>query len=445
MARASKKADKQGANAPDAAPKKGRKPAVPRSRKRATKPAESVVVAQEAGEVVIAGALGPDLAKSLRADQEATGRELAQHREEARAATRQFLQETRDGADRVRRECEATTAQLAEVKRQVQEAGRRLLAEFESQLGHTSRELQAARDQLRAIPQQADEYRRRVEEMGRQLPEAEEKLQEIARTSGTTKQDLDQVERQSRDARKRLEAVRYETAQEEARLAAVRNEFRGVEERLRELRRQLDRVSSEAADVRDRTDAKASEGGEAAAVEPSEVRSRFGVTVDPGVVVADVLPGTPAEAAGLARGDVVTAVNGAPVVTGTELRDRVHEVADGEEIALRVNRGGAVRDVTARLDPAPADDGAEDGRERMGVTVQPGVIVAEVLPGTPAEAAGLTPGDVIAEVNGMPVLTGEQLREVLSRASGREITLRVRRGGEAREVAARLGEGPAGG
>jgi C-terminal processing protease CtpA/Prc len=445
MARASKKAGNQGADAPDAAPKKGRKPAAPRPRKRTSPPAaESVVVAQEAGEVVIAGAPGPDLAKSLRADQEAAARELTQCREEARAAARQFLQESRDGADRVRRECEATTAQLAEVKRQVQEAGRRLLAEFESQLGLASRELQAARDQLRAIPQQADEYRQRVEEMGRRLPEAEGQLREIARTSGTTRQDLDRAERESRDARKRLDAVRYETAQEEARLAAVRNEFREVEERLRELRRQLDRVSDEAADARDRTDAKSPEGGETAADEPSKVRNRFGVTVDPGVVVADVLPGTPAEAAGLARGDVVTAVNNSPVFTGVELRDRVREVADGEEVTLRVNRGGAIRDVTTRLGTPPTD-GEEDRRNRMGVTVQPGVIVAEVQAGTPAAAAELTPGDVIAEVNGMPVLTGEQLREALSRAAGREIVLRVSRGGVEREVAAWPGEGSAGG
>ena len=386
--------------------------------------------------------------KSLRADQEAAGRELSQHREESRAASLQFLQETRDGTDRVRRECEATTAQLGEVKRQFQDAGRLLLAEIGSQLALVREELQRARGQLQAIPRQADEYRHRVEEMGRRLPEAEEQLQEIARTSGTTRLDLDRVERESRDARKRLDAVRQETAREEARLAAVRGEFREVEERLRELRRQLDQMSGEAAITRDRIGEKPgeSEGGDAeAAGEPSEVRSRFGVTVDPGVVVADVLSGTPAEAAGLARGDVVAAVNGTPVFTGTELRDLVQGAAEGEEIALRVNRGGVLRDVTVRLDPIPTDQGAEEERNRMGLTVQPGVVVAEVLAGTSAEAAGLTPGDVIAEVNGVPVLTGEQLREVVLRAPGRELTLRVSRGGEAREVAAWLGDGPAGG
>lgn len=455
MARGSKKAGTRaaetpaGASAPDGAPPKGRKPTAPRSRKRTSTPAESVVVA-EASKVVVADAPAPNLEqilrqtaevwlqlKSLRADQEAAGRELSQHREESRAATRQFLQETRDGTDRVRRECEATTAQLGQVKRQFQDASRLLLAEFDSQLALVREELQTARGQLQAIPRQADEYRGRVEEMGRRLPEAEEQLQKIARTSDTTRLDLDRVERESRDARKRLDAVRQETAQEEVRLAAVRGEFREVEERLRELRRQLDRMTGEAATTRDRIDEQTSEEAEAA-VKPPEVPNQFGVTVDPGVVVADVLPGTPAEVAGLARGDVVTAVNGTPVFTGPELRDRVQDAAEGEEIALRVNRGGVPRDVTVRLDPAAHDEGTEEGRNQMGLTVQPGVVVAEVVPGTPAEVAGLAPGDVIAEVNGTPIPTGEQLREAVLGASGHEVMLRVRRGGEDREVAVRL-------
>jgi S1-C subfamily serine protease len=65
--------------------------------------------------------------------------------------------------------------------------------------------------------------------------------------------------------------------------------------------------------------------------------------------VAEVLPDTPAAAAGLATGDVVDALNGQPVQGAHELRDLVHHLADGEEIVLRVTRAGEVREVRAKL------------------------------------------------------------------------------------------------
>jgi S1-C subfamily serine protease len=78
------------------------------------------------------------------------------------------------------------------------------------------------------------------------------------------------------------------------------------------------------------------------------------VRVDPGVVIDEVAPGTPAAGAGLARGDVIVGLNSTPVVSGEQLRLAVHQCAPGEEITLRVVRGGEAREVKARLDePAP--------------------------------------------------------------------------------------------
>jgi S1-C subfamily serine protease len=164
--------------------------------------------------------------------------------------------------------------------------------------------------------------------------------------------------------------------------------------------------------------------------QPPEVRGRFGMAVDPGVVIAEVRPGTPAEVAGLAPGDVITAVNGDPVFSVCDLWDLVQEAADARELVVRVNRGGMVREVTARLDPA-----SDERRTRLGLTVQPGVVVAETLPGTPAASAGLAPGDVIAAVNGTPVLTGKQFRDTVNGWSGGEFVLQVCRGGETHEIA----------
>ena len=154
-------------------PPKGRKASSSRPRGRASSPRDSVEVAQSAGEVVSTGAPGLDLGqalrlcdevtdrlKSLRADQEAAGRELDQHREQSRTAVRQLLQELRDVTDRVRRESESATAQLAEVR----DAGRSLLAEFESQLAVVRQLTPTDRGQFQTIPEQTAEHRRRSDE-----------------------------------------------------------------------------------------------------------------------------------------------------------------------------------------------------------------------------------------------------------------------------------------
>jgi membrane-associated protease RseP (regulator of RpoE activity) len=89
----------------------------------------------------------------------------------------------------------------------------------------------------------------------------------------------------------------------------------------------------------------------------------------------------------------------------------------------------------------PDDDPAAEGRDRLGVTAAPGVVVDEVAPGTPAAAAGLARGDVILAVDNAPVVSGEELRlAVHQRAPGAEVTLQVVRGEDSREVKARLDE-----
>src|SRR5439155_25239456 len=88
----------------------------------------------------------------------------------------------------------------------------------------------------------------------------------------------------------------------------------------------------------------------------------------------------------------------------------------------------------------------EEGRRCLGLTVHPGVVVEEVQPGSPAEAAGLARGDVIQTANGTPVLAGEQIRQAVlweqlrqavqadPEAAETELSLEVSRSGQVREV-----------
>jgi S1-C subfamily serine protease len=69
-----------------------------------------------------------------------------------------------------------------------------------------------------------------------------------------------------------------------------------------------------------------------------------------GAVIARVEPGSPAERAGLRTNDLVVAINGAPMRSGTELRNRVGLSRIGDEVELTVERGGADRNVTVRVE-----------------------------------------------------------------------------------------------
>jgi PDZ domain-containing protein len=73
-----------------------------------------------------------------------------------------------------------------------------------------------------------------------------------------------------------------------------------------------------------------------------------------GVVVVDILPGSPAASAGLRVGDRIGAVNGRPVSTYLDLARRMAVFAPGTAVRLSVRRGNRVRDVTVTLGEPPA-------------------------------------------------------------------------------------------
>jgi serine protease DegQ len=71
-----------------------------------------------------------------------------------------------------------------------------------------------------------------------------------------------------------------------------------------------------------------------------------------GAVIARVDPGSPAERAGLHTGDLVVAINGLPVRSGTQLRNMIGLTRIGEEVELTVDRRGAEQRLAVRVDPA---------------------------------------------------------------------------------------------
>jgi PDZ domain len=80
-----------------------------------------------------------------------------------------------------------------------------------------------------------------------------------------------------------------------------------------------------------------------------ELRTHFGVPEDAGVMVSQVVPDSPAAAAGLEVGDVITAIDGDPVADGMDLSSKVRRHKGGETVDLDVYRDGARRQLSVTL------------------------------------------------------------------------------------------------
>lgn len=150
-----------------------------------------------------------------------------------------------------------------------------------------------------------------------------------------------------------------------------------------------------------------------------------------GVIVAEVAPNSPASRAGLERGDVITLLNGQKVIDGSGLQVAVTEETPGTNITLGIVRDGnprtlnlTVGEYQAHLQDASDSNGTTPQGARIGVGVTNltsdirqqiqipdqvnGVVVQSVRPGSPAEDAGLAPGDVILEVDRRPITSADQ-------------------------------------
>ncbi len=84
-----------------------------------------------------------------------------------------------------------------------------------------------------------------------------------------------------------------------------------------------------------------------------EIAKTLGLARPAGALVADVWPGGAAEQAGLKQGDVVTAVDGGPVVDAAALNYAVATHRPGETLRISVRRGGGDQQLTLRAEPPP--------------------------------------------------------------------------------------------
>jgi serine protease Do len=171
----------------------------------------------------------------------------------------------------------------------------------------------------------------------------------------------------------------------------------------------------------------------------------FGLKRADGALVSSVEPNSAAAAAGLKSGDVITEVNGQPIVGSVDLSSAIGMAAPGDKVKLTVWRDRDTKTVEAKLGGAKDDDeqvASADGsvqHGKLGLSLRPltrderresgieqGLLVENV--GGPAAKAGLQPGDVVLAINGRPVQSMDEIKRVLD-AKPKSVALLIQREG----------------
>lgn len=169
---------------------------------------------------------------------------------------------------------------------------------------------------------------------------------------------------------------------------------------------------------------------------------RQGLKAVKGIVIDSVFTDSPAQKAGLKRGDIVTIFNNSEVLNVNQFSVLVTTVKHGEEVPVEVVRGGdeltlyttvVDRDTFIASHTTPDDSRENAVEEWLGmetITFTPevarqidikhveGLYVVRVYPGTPADRASITEGTIIMQVNKEPVTSINDLKNLTQKLSG---------------------------
>src|SRR5690606_8369353 len=190
-----------------------------------------------------------------------------------------------------------------------------------------------------------------------------------------------------------------------------------------------------------------------------ELAESFGLEKAAGALVAQIVPGSPADDADLQNGDIITHFNSKPIYMSSDLPHQVGRVKPGIKVALDVVHNGKRRKVSVTIGTLRNADSAElamnnsnpkeRNSNRLGLVVadlnpaqrknvSDGVVVREVLQGTAAQA-GLINGDIITMIYGEPVRTVEEFDKVVAGLpAGRSVPMRIVRRGAAMFIPLRI-------
>ncbi len=186
-------------------------------------------------------------------------------------------------------------------------------------------------------------------------------------------------------------------------------------------------------------------------VTPALAKS-FGEKEVQGALVADVSANSPAQKAGIERGDIIVGVNGKPVEDANGLRMTISMMQPDSTANMKVLRDGSEKEIAVKLGTMPTEEaanvpdhnGSDSSSSLSGVSVQnldtetakqvgvspetKGVVVTHVDPSSDAAEAGLQRGDVIQEVNRHAVKSTSEFEQAMRNAKDKPLFLVDRHG-----------------
>ena len=167
-----------------------------------------------------------------------------------------------------------------------------------------------------------------------------------------------------------------------------------------------------------------------------ELSKAFGLDLHQGVVISKVMEASAAEAAGLKAGDVVVAINGAPINSASAMRNAVGMLRVGEKMKMEVIRDNRRKTLTAVIKNKVEEvvEGKKVHERLAGATIEQSnegddvyLVVTEVEQGSAAWNSSLRKGDIILSVNRKAVKTLEGFKKVVGNKAG-QILLNIQRG-----------------
>jgi len=157
-----------------------------------------------------------------------------------------------------------------------------------------------------------------------------------------------------------------------------------------------------------------------------ELAEYHGLQSKKGVLITDILPGDPADKAGIQANDIILEINGIKVKDSRELMALIADTEVGKSIEVKVFRDGKTKTIDVKIGkrdeeklarrsfhPEPEEDGfgivvseiTPDMTRRFRIEETEGVIVIRVQSGSKGDVAGIQMGDIIKEINHTPVKT----------------------------------------
>lgn len=186
-----------------------------------------------------------------------------------------------------------------------------------------------------------------------------------------------------------------------------------------------------------------------------ELSQKFSFDRPEGVLINGIIKDSPADRAGLKRGDIITEFNGRSVTDVGSFRNSVAGTPPGKKVKVKIFRQGYYREIEVIVEEqaAPSQERrsfqvtvpekrdvfsgmdvfelSKDIATQLGLgTDTRGMVIARIEPGSPAEKAGLRRGDVIEEIEHKPVKSLQDFKLIISRIKTPDILLFINRGGK---------------